>query len=181
MSVADINPQAADPREPLFFESGASWLWLLAGPVAALAMMFVQWRAGLGFPLKVPLMFLVLVSGMLGLQVKAARVHTSVELTDQTLREGTEVVEVKDIVTVFPEPERPVRVRGPVSSWRVKPAEPQEEWQRARALGELSGVPRGRTGVGLKLAGGRLVQAWARDHEEFRATLARLVESRKAL
>jgi hypothetical protein len=181
MPVADIKPQVADPREPLFFEAGASWLWLLAGPVAALAMMFVQWRAGLGFPLKVPLMFLVLVSGMLGLQVKAARLHTSVELTDQTLREGTEVVEVKDIVTVFPEPGRPVRVRGPVSSWRVKPAEPQEEWQRARALGELSGVPRGRTGVGLKLAGGRLVQAWARDHEEFRATLARLVESRKAL
>ncbi len=166
-------------KEPLFFESGASWRWLLAGPAAALAMMVVQWRAGLGFPVQVPLMFLVLVSGMLGLQVKAARIHTSVELTDQTLREGTEIIEVKDIVTVFPEPERPVRVSGPVSSWRVKPAEPQEEWQRARALGELSGVPRGRKGVGLKLAGGRLVQAWARDHEEFRATLARLVESRK--
>lgn len=177
--MADIRPQSDGAKEPLFFESGASWLWLLAGPAAALAMMLVQWRAGLGFPLQVPLMFLVLVSGMLGLQVKAARVHTSVELTEQTLREGTEIVEVKDIVTVFPEPGPPVRARGPVSSWRVKPAEPQEEWQRARALGELSGIPRGRTGVGLKLAGGRMVQAWARDHEEFRATLARLVDSRK--
>ncbi len=176
--MSDARPSSTDGKEPLFFESGASWLWLLAGPVAALAMLLVQWRAGLGFPLQVPMMFMVLVSAMLGLQVKAARVHTSVELTKETLREGTEIVEVKDIVTVFPEPGEPVRARGPVSSWRVRPAEPREEWQRARALGELSGVPRGRTGVGLKLAGGRLVQAWARDHEEFRRTLARLVESR---
>lgn len=167
-----------DQKAPLFFESGASWLWLLAGPVAAVAMLFVQWRAGLGFPMTVPLMFMVLVSGMLGLQVKAARIHTSVELTEETLREGTEIVDVKDIVTVFPEPEIPVRTRTAISSWRVKPPEVQEEWQRARALGELSGVPRGRTGVGLKLAGGRMVQAWARDHEEFRARLSRLVESR---
>ena len=169
----------AQPKEPLFFESGASWLWLLAGPAAALAMLFVQWRAGLGFPFQVPLMFLVLVSGMLALQVKAARIHTSVELTDQTLREGTEIIDVKDIVTIYPEPEIPVRTRSAISSWRVKPEEPREEWQRARALGELSGVPRGRTGVGLTLAGGRVVQAWARDHEDFRATLTRLVESRK--
>lgn len=177
--MADTQPEAP-AAEPLFFESGASWLWLLAGPAAALAMLLVQWRAGLGFPLQVPLMFLVLVSGMLGLQVKAARIHTSVELTPQTLREGTEIVEVKDIVEVFPELERPVRTRTAVSSWRVKPAEPQAEWQRARALGELSGVPRGRTAVGLKLAGGRLAQAWARDHEQFRATLTKLVESRTA-
>lgn len=179
--MPDASPQVSGDQEPLFFESGASWRWLLAGPAAALAMLFVQWRAGLGFPLKVPLMFLVLVSGMLALQVKAARIHTSVELTGETLREGTEIIEVKDIVMVFPEPEVPVRPRSSISSWRVKPSEPQEEWQRARALGELSGVPRGRTGVGIKLVGGRFAQAWARDHEEFRATLARLVESRKAL
>lgn len=167
-----------EDREPLLVESGGSWLWLLAGPAAALAMVFVQWRAGLGFPLQVPLMFLVLVSGFLALQVKAARIHTSVELTPQTLREGTEVIEVKDIVTVFPEPEEPVRSRSPISSWRVKPEEPQEPWQRARALGELSGVPRGRTGIGLQLNGGRLVQAWARHPEELRAALTRLVEAR---
>lgn len=177
--MADPHPEDSTP-EPLFFESGASWLWLLAGPAAALAMLFVQWRAGLGFPMRVPLMFLVLVSGMLALQVKAARIHTSVELTPTTLREGTEIVEVKDIVTVFPEPEVPVRPKTPISSWRIKPSEPREEWQRARALGELSGVPRGRTGVGVKLAGGRMAQAWARDHEEFREVLTRLVESRKA-
>jgi hypothetical protein len=174
--VDSAAPQGSDTREPLVFESGASWLWLLAGPVAAVAMLFVQWRSGLGFPLTVPLMFMVLVSGFLGLQVKAARIHTSVELDATTLRQGTELVAVKDIITVFPEPEAPVRAKGPVSSWRVKPAEPAEPWQRARALGELSGVPRGRTGVGLQLKGGRVVQAWARDAEALRAALNRLVK-----
>ncbi len=174
----NAQPQGSDKREPLLFECGASWLWLLAGPAAALAMMFVQYRVGLGFQLTVPAMFMVLVSGFLGLQVKAARIHTSVELTADTLREGTELVAVRDIEIVYPEPEEPVKSRGPISSWRVKPSEPPEPWQRARALGELSGVPRGRTGVGLKLAGGRVVQAWARDAEALRAELTRLVEKR---
>lgn len=179
MPVSDARVPVSDERKPLFFESGASWRWLLAGPVAALAMMVVQWRAGLGFQLLVPMMFLVMVSGFLGLQVKAARIHTSVELTATTLREGTEIIEVKDIVTLYPEPELASKARTPIQSWRVRPStESREPWQSSRALGELSGVPRGRTGVGLKLAGGRVVQAWARDHEEFRAALARLVESR---
>ena len=167
--------QDSGRQEPLLFECGASWLWLLAGPLAALAMIFVQSRAGLGFRLAVPLMFLILVTGFLALQVKAARIHTSVELTADTLREGTELIDIKEIVSVFPEPPEPARSKGPVSSWRVKPVEMPEPWQRARALGELSGVPRGRTGVGLKLAGGRLVQAWARDADALRAELNRLV------
>lgn len=161
----------------IFHESGASWLWLLAGPVAALAMIVVQYRAGLGFRPTVPLMFLVLVSGMLGVQVKAARVHTSVELTSRVLREGTEVTEVDQIVEVYPEPEEPTRSRGPMQNWRVK-TEPKEKWQRARAFGELSGVPRGRTAIGVRLSNGRVAQAWARDHERLRAELVRMVESR---
>jgi len=167
--------QSSPGGKTLFYENGASWRWLLAGPAAALAMVFVQWRAGLGFPVTVPLMFLVLVSGFLGLQVKAAREHTSVELTADTLREGTELLKIDQIVTVFPEPGTPAPSRAPISSWRVRPAEPPEPWQRARALGELSGVPRGRTGVGLELAGGRLVQAWARDADALRAALTGLV------
>ena len=174
MSVAEPDPQS----ESLFFEPGASWLWLLAGPAAALAMVFIQWRAGLGFPMTVPLMFMVIVSGVLSLQVHAARVHTSVELTATTLREGTEITPVTDIVGLFPEPELPSKSRGQVSNWRRKPTESLEPWQRARALGELSGVPRGRTGIGLQLVGGRTVQAWARDGEAFRAALTRLVDSR---
>jgi hypothetical protein len=46
-----------------------------------------------------------------------------------------------------------------------------EDWQSARALGEMHGVPRRRKGIGLKLRDGRLVQAWARDHEDLRAKL----------
>ena len=34
-------------------------------------------------------------------------------------------------------------------------AEAARKWQSARAIGELTGVPRGRTGIGLKLTGGR--------------------------
>ncbi|MFM9033853.1 MAG: DUF3093 domain-containing protein [Mycobacterium sp.] len=164
--------------EPLFAEAGASWLWLLAGPAAALAMVFVQYRAGLGFPLTVPVLFLVLVSGFLGLQIKAARIHTSVELTADALREGTEVLPVQQIVGLYPEPEEQAKSAGPTQNWRLRASPPTEGWQSARTLGELSGVPRGRTAIGLKLAGDRTAQAWARDHEGLRAALTRLVESR---
>lgn len=177
MPVTD-EQDLSERRDVVFSENGASWLWLLTGPAAALAMVFVQYRAGMGFPPAVPLMFLVLVCAFMGVQIKAARIHTSVELTPETLREGTEVIDVDQIVEVFPEPELPVRSRGPMQSWRVKDEPPPEPWQRARALGELSGVPRGRTGVGIRLEGGRVTQAWARDHERLRAELTRLVASR---
>ena len=176
MPVTDDH-EVTGREDVLFFESGASWLWLLGGPVAALCMVIVQYRAGMGLQLVVPLMFLVLVSGMLGLQVKAARVHTSVELTATSLREGTQVTPVAEIVEIYPEPDEPARSRGPMQNWRVKEP-PRQDWQRSRALGELSGIPRGRTGIGLKLAGGRLAQAWARDHERLRAELVRLVQTR---
>lgn len=176
--MSDEREPDADEGATLFFECGASWLWLLAGPAAALVMVFVQYRAGLGFRAAVPLMFLVMVSGFLALQVKAARVHTSVELTEERLREGNETLAVEQILEVFPEPEAPVRSRGPMQNWRVKPEVPREKWQTARALGELSGVPRGRTAIGLRLTGGRMAQAWARDHRKLRAELIRLVEDR---
>jgi hypothetical protein len=53
-------------------------------------------------------------------------------------------------------------------------------WRSARALGELAGVPRGRTGIGLKLAEGRTVQAWARKDEKLRVALTDLLEQRSA-
>lgn len=177
MPVTD-EQDLSERRDVVFFECGASWWWLMAGPAAALAMVFVQYRSGMGFPPLVPLMFLVLVGGFMAVQIKAARIHTSVELTTETLREGTEVIDVDQILEVFPEPEQPVRSRGPMQNWRVKDEPPPEPWQRARALGELSGVPRGRTGVGIRLDSGRVAQAWARDHERFRAELTRLVGSR---
>ena len=59
--------------EPLFHEVGASWYWVLAGPIAAGAMLGIEVNAGNGPQLAIPAMFLVLVSGFLAVQVKAAR------------------------------------------------------------------------------------------------------------
>jgi hypothetical protein len=112
-----------------------------------------------------PAAMMVLVSGMLAIQVKAARVHTSVELTHDTLRQGTETLRIADIVMIYPEAKRP-------TGWGK--AQP-EKWQESRALGELSGVPRRRVGIGLRLSGRRTVQAWARDHRRLRAALGELI------
>ena len=132
---------------------------------AEATMLGIEVNAGKGPQLAIPAMFLVLVSGFLAVQVKAARIHKSVELTPETLREGNETIDVATIVRIFPEPER---------------GEEPPKWQSARALGELTGVPRGCTGIGLKLAEGRTVQAWARRHAELRAALTELVEQRSA-
>src|ERR1700752_236523 len=128
-------------------------------------MLGIEVNAGNGPQLLIPAMFLVLVSGFLAVQVKAARIHTSVELTPETLRQGTETIDVARIVRIFPEPEA---------------GDEAPKWQSSRALGELSGVPRGRTGIGLKLAEGRTVQAWARRHAVLRAVLTELLEQRSA-
>ena len=153
---------AAAAPEVLFSENGASWLWLLAGPAAGLAMAMIQLSAGYGIQWMVPTLFLVLVSGFLAIQVKAARIHTSVVLTTEKLRQGTEVTLTDDIVRVYPE-----------ASGSETP-----KWQYARALGELTGVPRGRTGIGVRLSSDRTAQAWARKHQQLRAALTNLVEER---
>jgi hypothetical protein len=156
-------------QEPLFYEQGASWSWLLAGPASGITMLLIQLKGGAGIQLLVPMIFLVLVTGFLWLQVHAARIHTSVELTAESLRQGTEVIPVRTIVAVFPEAEH-----------TVKSGELLEKWQTSRALGELSGIPRGRKGVGIKLTGDRTAQAWARKHRQLREALTRLVEERGA-
>jgi hypothetical protein len=161
--TAGTNTDAA----PLFREVGASWYWVLAGPVSAGAMLWIEKSNGYGWQLAVPLLFLVLVTSFVALQVKAARIHTSVELTKQTLRQGTETIKVAEIVKVYPEASHP----------RTSEKE-LERWQSARALGELVGVPKGRIGIGLRLTGGRTAQAWARKHRHLRAVLTPLVEER---
>ena len=155
---------------PLFLEPGASWLWVLAGPAAAGAMLWIQVSSGNGYQPLVPLTFLVVVSGFLAVQVHAARIHSSVELTPQTLRQGTETINVAEIVGVYPPPTTSVTSVSALAS-RAKP----QKWQSARTLGELSGVPRGRTAIGLRLTGARNVQGWARNHRRLRAALATLV------
>jgi hypothetical protein len=150
------------PVQVLFAESGATWAWVLAGPASALTMLLIQLSAGYGIQPLVPIVFLVLVSGFVAIQVKAARIHTSVELTPTLLRQGTELTSVDDIVRVYPEPEGHEAPR----------------WQNARALGELTGVPRGRTGIGVKLTNDRAAQAWARRHRALRAALTNLLDER---
>ncbi len=152
---------------PLFREVGASWYWLLAGPVVAGTMLWIEKASGYGWQILMPAVFLVLVSGFIALQVKAARIHTSVELTAQTLRQGTETIRVAEILQVYPEAGHPL----------VSEKE-RLRWQSARALGELVHVPRGRTGIGLRLTGGRTAQAWARRHRHLRMALTPLVEER---
>jgi hypothetical protein len=152
---------------PLFREVGASWYWVLAGPLAAGAMLWIEKSNGYGYQPAVPLLFLVLVSSFIALQVKAARIHTSVELTKQALRQGTETIKVAEIVRVYPPADHPLTSQKDL-----------ERWQSARALGELVGVPKGRIGIGLRLTGGRTAQAWARKHRHLRAVLTPLVEER---
>lgn len=150
------------PPEVLFYEQGASWWWVSAGPASGIAMALIQLSAGYGIQFLVPGVFFVLVTGFLAIQVKAARIHTSVELTPDQLRQGTERLGIDDIVRIYPAP------KGPE----------EPKWQSARALGELTGVPRGRTGIGLKLTNDRSAQAWARKHHVLRAALTQLVEER---
>lgn len=159
------EPEPPVQPAPLFFERGASWYWVLFGPGAAGLLMLIQHSGGYGLQPLFPTVLAVTVSGMLAIQVKAARIHTSVELTADTLRQGAETMRIAEIVMIYPEPGRP-------TGWR-KP-EP-EKWQETRALGELSGVPRRRVGIGLRLVGRRTVQAWAKDHRRLRAALAELV------
>ncbi|MDA2891764.1 DUF3093 domain-containing protein [Mycolicibacterium sp. BiH015] len=156
--MTESTPEA----EVLFYEQGASWLWVLAGPGAGVAMALIQLSAGYGIQWVVPVLFFVLVSTFLAIQVKAARIHTSVELTTEKLRQGTEITLTEEIVRVYPE-----------ASGSETP-----KWQYARALGELTGVPRGRTGIGLRLTNDRTAQAWARKHHQLRAALTNLVEER---
>ncbi|MGE2832853.1 DUF3093 domain-containing protein [Mycobacterium sp. SMC-4] len=152
----------ADRADVLFSENGASWLWVLAGPGAGVAMALIQMSAGYGIQWVVPGLFFVLVTFFLSIQVKAARIHTSVELTADRLRQGTEVTRIDDIVRVYP----------------AATGSETPKWQYARALGELTGVPRGRTGIGLRLTNDRTAQAWARKHEQLRAALTNLIEER---
>ena len=156
------NSQAPPAAEVLFSEQGASWLWLVAGPAAGVTMALIQLSAGYGIQWFVPTLFFVLVSVFLWVQVKAARIHTSVELTADTLRQGTETTSTDDIVRVYP-----------AATGKEVP-----KWQYARALGELTGVPRGRTGIGVRLTNDRTAQAWARKHHQLRAALTNLLEER---
>ncbi|MBB5914410.1 hypothetical protein BJY24_003277 [Nocardia transvalensis] len=146
----------------LFAEPGARWRTVAYGPLLCLIILVlelvvrgqVHWF-GLAF-------CAALLAGFVWLQVVAGRRHVSVELTPTDLREGTETLPLRRIAEVLPERDD--------ESWD------DEDWESARALGELSGVPRRRKGIGLKLRDGSLLQAWARDHRRLRAELTAALE-----
>ncbi len=165
--MVDVTAGTDIEAAPLFREVGATWYWLLAGPISAAIMLWIERSNGNGWQISVPVFFLVVLTSFIALQVKAARIHTSVVLTKETLRQGTETILVREIVKVYPEPDHPLTSKKEL-----------ERWQSARALGELVGVPKGRTGIGLRLTGGRTAQAWARRHRHLRNLLTPLVEER---
>ncbi|MFC7449315.1 hypothetical protein [Rhodococcus daqingensis] len=103
----------------------------------------------------------VLLAGLVSLQVLAARRHASVLLTPTVLRDGAETLDVAEIAEVLPEAD--------------PYAEDLEPWESAPSLGELSGIPRRRTAIGLRLRDGSTVRAWARDGDGLRTELEGLV------
>ncbi|WP_405486359.1 hypothetical protein [Nocardia sp. NBC_00511] len=152
------------PAAVLFYEPGARWRTVTYGPALCAMILAIEVVRG-GAVHWFGLVFCaVLLGGFVWLQVVAGKRHISVELTEEALREGAEVTSLRDIREVLPEDDE--------ESWDY------EDWQSARALGELSGVPRRRKGIGLKLKDGKLVQAWARDHVMLRAALTAALERR---
>jgi len=155
------------PSAVRFAEPGGRWRTVAYGPLLCLIVLIVELVVGHGPPHWFALAFCaVLLAGFVSLQVVAGKRHVGVELTDTHLREGAETVSLHAIASVYAEPDD--------DNWD------DEDWQSARALGELTGVPRRRKGIGLKLRDGGLVQAWARDpgrlREELNAALERLSE-----
>ncbi|MTE16539.1 hypothetical protein [Nocardia aurantiaca] len=150
------------PEAVLFSEPGARWRTIGYGPALCAIILVIELIRGGAIHWFGLAFCAVLLAGFVWLQVVAGKRHISVELTPKQLREGTEVVPLRDIAKVLPEEDE--------QSWDY------EDWQSARALGELTGVPRRRKGIGLELADGRLVQAWARDHITLRAELTAALE-----
>ncbi|OZD32692.1 hypothetical protein CH252_38080 [Rhodococcus sp. 06-1477-1B] len=143
----------------LFHEPGGRWRALLWGPAFCLVVLAVELASGPVIHWFALALFSLILVGLTYVQLRAARMHVSVELTTRQLRQGTETVDVAEITEIFPPAEYE---DGEYES---------KKWETARVLGELSGVPRKRHGIGLRLVGGGLVQAWAKDDDGLRAAL----------
>ena len=152
---ADRVPAPEDRGETLFVEQGGSWWVVAIGPVLAGAVLVMD----IVGPGRVHWLWISILGAIITLfsivQVYAARRHVGVELTEATLQQGTLLMPLADIDTVYP----------------ANNGSEHEKWESAPALGELAGVPRRRKGVGVKLVDGKLAQAWARDVERFRQEL----------
>ncbi len=162
----DAHPTTEVQTDPvLFSEPGARWRSVAYGPLLCLIVLILEIILGHGPVHWFGLAFCAaLLAGFVTLQVVAGKRHVSISLTESALREGAETLPLKYVARVFPEHDE--------ESWDDDP------WQSARALGELTGVPRRRTGIGLKLRDGAMVQAWAKNHRELRAQLEALLDKR---
>ncbi|MFC9516060.1 hypothetical protein ACFTSD_10075 [Nocardiaceae bacterium NPDC056970] len=156
-----------DAQTPLFLEEGARWRTVVYGPVFCVIALVIELVTGPVVHWFALTLFAAILAGIVSVQVAAARRHVSVLLTGSLLRQGAEEVPLDEIDEVLPEAD-------PYAD------EPQP-WETARTLGELSGVPRRRTGIGLRLRDGSLAQAWARDDEGLRDALTQAVADAKGV
>ncbi|MDJ0392094.1 hypothetical protein QMK17_01950 [Rhodococcus sp. G-MC3] len=152
--------------EVLFHEPGARWFALTWGPIFCAIALVIELFTGPVIHWFALSLFAVLLVGFTYVQISAARRHVSVELTGHQLRQGTESVDLSEIAAVLP-----------AAAYSDGDFEPKQ-WETARVLGELSGVPRRRHGIGLRLVGGTLVQAWAKDDDELRDALEKAVTAK---
>jgi hypothetical protein len=164
MSKAERDPGSGVPDgdgEVLFYEPGGSWWVVTIGPLLCLALLITEITGGGKIHWPALLAFAVIIGGFSLVQVYAARSHVTVRLTETTLRQGAQTIALDEIAEIFPENNSPEH----------------QKWESAPALGELTAVPRRRRGVGVRLHGGRLAQAWARDHDRFRSELVQAHEA----
>ena len=152
-----------DEPNALFYEPGGRWRSLAWGPIFCLVALVIELYTGPVVHWFALSLCAVLLMGFTYVQVSAARRHVSVELTPTQLRQGTESVDIVDIAEVLPPAD--------YSDGDYEP----KRWETARVLGELTGVPRRRYAIGLRLVGGALVQAWARDDDGLREALEQVV------
>ncbi|WP_067861689.1 hypothetical protein [Nocardia shimofusensis] len=178
----EVRDERVEPAEEtvLFYEPGACWWTVSYGPIACALILVAEMAAG-ATPHWFALTFCgALIAAFASVQVLAARTHVSVRLTPSALHQGAETVPLSAIREVLPEdgvgPLDAASLQG--VSWDDADSWTDDEWKSARALGELSGVPRRRTGIGLRLREGGLAQAWAKDHRGLRAALTEALAAR---
>lgn len=158
---------------PLYAERGLSRIWLVIVPVATVGMILTQWLlAGRTSEWWIWLLLGLATQGFVWLQVTAGRTHVSMALTSDELRCGEEAIPVAEIARILPG-------KAPDHPRKAKP-EDFPAWSSARAMGRLGVVPRRRYGVGLQLADGATVQAWARNDYALRGALEPLLSARSA-
>ncbi|MFI1464621.1 hypothetical protein [Nocardia carnea] len=154
--MSERSGTAADTGEVLFTEPGARWRAVAYGPLICALLLAAELAAGVTPHWFALLFCAALITAFAVLQIYAARTHVSVEVTDGFLRNGAETTPIRSIAEVLP-------------------PDSDDPWEGGRALGELTGVPRRRTAVGLRRTDGELVRTWAKDHRALRIALTEAI------